>query len=126
MNTAEEPPGMARPTDGPTQRIYGGVRHDAIVGGSLLLEGGKLPPLMFVGLYLLTVDMPLSAIGDTVTLPWTVAATVKRWRGSGTDAPSEPGESRQPSRDELDLGEIGTSNRATGAVRASGSLPWRE
>jgi uncharacterized protein YceK len=106
MNTSPEPPGMARPTDGPTQRIYGGVRHDALVGGSLLVEGGKMPPLMFVGLYMLAVDMPLSFIGDTVTLPWMVAATVERCRGPRPD--STPAKNSRPAdaNDELGLGDV--------------------
>ncbi|HYT92246.1 MAG TPA: YceK/YidQ family lipoprotein [Gemmataceae bacterium] len=126
MNTSSEPPGMARPSNGPTHQIYGGVRHDATLGSTLLLEGGKKPPVLFLGAYLLAVDMPLSLVGDTLTLPWMVAATVKRWRGPEDEAPPAPRDPPQTTRHELDLGDLGTSSRSSGALRSSASSPSRE
>ena len=62
-------------------RVYGGVRYDAAMGSLWLLGGFLEPALAPLGLYVLAVDMPLSFIGDTLTLPWTVGAAVDRLCG---------------------------------------------
>jgi uncharacterized protein YceK len=124
MNTSPEPPGMARPNDGPTQRIYGGVRHDAVMGSTLLVQGGKMPPLMFVGAYILAIDMPLSFVGDTVTLPWMVAATVERWRGPRTESTPTKTEPSPTTDSELTLGDV--SIQAPANARSSRSRPAEE
>ena len=60
-----EYPGMLKPDV--TRLPYGGVRMDAAIGSDCLLS----PPYgVPVGAYILFVDLPLSAIGDTLTLPY--------------------------------------------------------
>jgi uncharacterized protein YceK len=48
-----------------TRLPYGGVRMDA-EGGYDLLSGDRCA----LGIYILIVDLPLSAVGDTLTLPY--------------------------------------------------------
>jgi uncharacterized protein YceK len=107
MNLSPDPPGMTRAQDGPTQQIYGGVRHDALVGGSLLLEGARMPPMIPLGTYLLLVDLPLSLVGDTITLPWMVAATFERWRGAASEAPAAPADPPPPRGEGRQAGPAG-------------------
>jgi hypothetical protein len=65
--------------------------------------------------------MPLSFIGDTVTLPWMVAATVERCRGPRPD--SSPAKSSRPAdaNDELGLGDVSIQSPAS--VRPSRNRP---
>jgi hypothetical protein len=71
----------------PTRRVYGGVAYDAAFGADMLVSSFRpgadfFGPLGFDwGLWVLTVDLPLSAVGDTVTLPWTAWATAERALG---------------------------------------------
>ncbi len=75
-----------------TRTAYGGVGLDARIGGALLASafGSKRqaqeslvvsaldgPCKVGVGAWLLAVDLPLSALADTLTLPVTVPATLK-------------------------------------------------
>ena len=65
------------------KKVYGGVREDAAavveygqkVGGAS--NPGEAASTAALGLYFLAVDMPLSAVGDTLTLPWTIAASCR-------------------------------------------------
>jgi uncharacterized protein YceK len=60
----------------PSGRVYGGVRYDIEKGIGLLIDGsggcaglsGRALQLI-IGPCLLMVDLPLSAVADTVTLP---------------------------------------------------------
>jgi uncharacterized protein YceK len=68
--------------DPPAARVYGGVRYDIEGSTNDLtdMDGGHggLPGLLVervLGTYLLLVDLPLSAVGDTLTLPITWAAS---------------------------------------------------
>ena len=71
---------------------YGGVRQDAKDGAEAWREcclppGHCVPPaldLMRVT-YLFAFDLPLSAVGDTLTLPITVPATTNREEGVRAD-----------------------------------------
>jgi uncharacterized protein YceK len=60
----------------PPPRIYGGVRGEWSELRAMRFDDVYCMNLIFVPLYL--VDHPLSAIGDTLTLPYTVAAEVAR------------------------------------------------
>jgi uncharacterized protein YceK len=78
VNLANEGDPAPEMKDLPTG-LYGGVRADAQLGKSYFREtfSGKYPGWasiygFSVGSYLLGVDMPLSMVGDTVTLPWSV------------------------------------------------------
>ena len=55
------------------REIYGGVRLDAGAGLGWFEEGRP-----FFGLYTWGVDLPLSAVGDTLTLPFTIRAAFDR------------------------------------------------
>jgi len=60
----------------PTERVYGGVRYDFEKSMIMLADtsgghGGWLgrSAQLLLGPYLLLVDLPISAVGDTLTLP---------------------------------------------------------
>ncbi len=69
-------------------RVYGGVRTEAVAGSACLVRGlGLTQPeghdkfsrdtsLMLGACALL--DLPLSAVGDTLTLPLTIPATISK------------------------------------------------
>jgi uncharacterized protein YceK len=85
LNMQEEPFRPFWPEDGtPTRRVYGGVVYDAAFGADMLADSFRpgsdfFGPLgLNWGWSVLTVDLPLSAVGDTLTLPWTVPASLRR------------------------------------------------
>jgi uncharacterized protein YceK len=61
----------------PTGRPYGGVRYDAELGMAMLADTsgghggllGRSVQLLVLAPYFLAVDLPLSAVGDSLTLP---------------------------------------------------------
>lgn len=66
--------------DGPT-KVYGGVSWDAASGCEYLVEVVKPKESLLdrlqslaCGTYLLAIDLPLSVLGDTLTLPFTIPA----------------------------------------------------
>ena len=76
------------------KQVYGGVRVDWEAARHVVAEiSGDYPrsPFLFVS-GLLAVDLPLSAIGDTVTLPYTIPYAL--WLGpkGGKERPSTPGD----------------------------------
>jgi uncharacterized protein YceK len=70
--------------------IYGGVRRDVQSAGNWIDHSWTWGPNLdiqqdlgtVVGVGLVGLDVPLSAIGDTLTLPITIPATI--WGGNGT------------------------------------------
>jgi uncharacterized protein YceK len=80
------------------RKLYGGVRVDAqaaakglvySVGGTVSPDGGPdgvprddLPGLEVLLGVVAWIDLPFTLVGDTLTLPWTVTAEVKRLVGS--------------------------------------------
>jgi uncharacterized protein YceK len=57
------------------RQIYGGARSDLVGFYGLM----PLEPVFFVGgILTVAVDLPLSLVGDTLTLPWTIQATKQR------------------------------------------------
>ena len=81
--------------------VYGGVALDARVGSAWLTAPflGQLPaevsPVeravdttckVAIATYLLSVDLPLSAVADTVTLPLTLAVTLRKHSEPGARA----------------------------------------
>jgi uncharacterized protein YceK len=95
MNNLVPPPGDTK-KEAPrpdAARVYGGVELDARVGASWLTAPflneppANVGPVerfvdttckVGIGTYLLWVDLPLSAVGDTLTLPITVPVTLQR------------------------------------------------
>jgi uncharacterized protein YceK len=85
--------------DGPCA-VFGGVRSDVCTGCALLhdptdgrgdatvRECAKLS-----GLYMLSVDLPFSAVGDTLTLPMAVLCQLQ-----GRDVPRDPPQKHQRPR----------------------------
>jgi uncharacterized protein YceK len=63
-----------RGQDEDPKRIYGGVQIIAERGWGQITSG----PDPFLGMYWLLVDLPFSAAADTVTLPITIPATLRR------------------------------------------------
>jgi len=88
---------------------YGGVREDAEKGAERWRDwchpsGHCVPPavdLMFAA-YQLAVDLPLSTIGDTLTLPWTIETELKRDFAASDAAPVE--HNSQPPRPDPERG----------------------
>jgi uncharacterized protein YceK len=76
----------------PHDRIYGGVLRDVASGTRCLHEtvaadckDGRLDNLV-AGSYWLLVDLPLSAVGDTLTLPLTIPASLPApYKSSGPE-----------------------------------------
>ena len=68
------PWGLYVPAGG--RQIYGGSRSD--LWGFYCLTTPSDPVIFFVGAFTVAVDLPLSLVGDTVTLPWTISATASR------------------------------------------------
>jgi uncharacterized protein YceK len=73
----------------PTRQVYGGVRRDITYGQIYLSQAMNEPSDQFYGpaarldeltiaIWCLTADLPLSAVGDTLMLPWTVWIAFKR------------------------------------------------
>jgi uncharacterized protein YceK len=73
-------------TGGGTREVYGGVAWDASVVSNTLQDGGL--PYILVGAYLLAVDLPLSAVADTLTLPLTIPALKTHFPEHPTDPAS--------------------------------------
>jgi uncharacterized protein YceK len=106
--------------DAPPCRVFGGVRSDVTTGVRLIHfnpaeDHGDYPAQLCadpavqmyaktIGWYLLTVDMPLSAVGDTVTLP---GALLGQLLSSGT-----PPETREkpPRRRRVQTPETGETS----------------
>ncbi len=107
------PPAKADPeAPAPVPRsVYGGVALDARVGGKWLaapFTAERLPQVSLVesavdstckvgiAAWVLAVDLPLSAVADTLTLPVTIPATLKNQakatrRAGGRDTEAEEG-----------------------------------
>lgn len=68
-------PGQESPPTPSVTRVYGGVREDyASLTGMKWNDEYSFLNLFFIPLYL--VDLPLSAVGDTLTLPLSIGAEV--------------------------------------------------
>ncbi|MBI1311611.1 YceK/YidQ family lipoprotein [bacterium] len=65
-------------TYGGAKAVYGGVKFDARHGTDWLRESVEEPPMALAGLYVWIIDLPISAIGDTITLPVTIPAAIDR------------------------------------------------
>jgi uncharacterized protein YceK len=88
-------------SSGPKE-IYGGVKIDAdnsvkcckdcFAGDKPFLENG-LPRLAALAgaAYLIVIDLPLSVVGDTLTLPQTIRATMERAKNKPEAAQAEKG-----------------------------------
>lgn len=78
------------------RRIYGGLRENTSIGiefWSRHLTRPKVPTMClpwvpFAGAVYAVIDFPFTLIGDTLTLPWTIAAELKRM-DTPTGPPSE-------------------------------------
>jgi len=60
------------------KKIYGGVAVDAYAGAGWFQEETLDPPKALLGAYVWGVDLPLSAVADTLTLPVTIRAAIQR------------------------------------------------
>src|SRR5262245_52072203 len=75
-------------SSGPPPEFYGGVRFEY----HCITTPGEPPfDMRFVFLPFLLIDLPLSAVGDTVTLPW---VAVRQVIAATTENASETSESR--------------------------------
>jgi uncharacterized protein YceK len=83
--------------------IYGGVHRDLDCAASCLVWGSPLPELLGDLLWvppIVCIDLPLSAIGDTLTLPLVIHAS--RVKNGGPEQPmavSPSGEDKPPAPD---------------------------
>ena len=83
MNVQDLPPNIAlRDQRIPTQRVYGGVHDDIDIATDVLHRDSAVSPWQSaLGLYLLTIDLPISAVADTATLPLCIGAALDRTMG---------------------------------------------
>jgi uncharacterized protein YceK len=60
--------------------VYGGVAVDALAGPGWFDEAAATgnPAYAVLGLYVCLIDLPLSAVGDTLSLPITISAALDR------------------------------------------------
>ena len=58
--------------------VYGGVRFDASLGRGWIEQSIQEPPMFLAALYVWSVDLPISALADTLTLPITIQAAIDR------------------------------------------------
>lgn len=85
--------------------IYGGVQAslgfemDNLQSKERFESLGSMLRHSFVDVYLLAIDTPLSFVADTLTLPWTITATMKRQSGQDKQEIKEHNPSN-PSRQE--------------------------
>ena len=98
-------PGHKEDPEGPGSRqIYGGVLFDLQVGPECLLDPSDILPFWHLaGAYLVIVDLPLSFVADTLSLPWTISTTMNRVKdkqdtepGQTGPAPSKPDPAKTP------------------------------
>ena len=68
MNLEDRPTGYFRPKGCAMKRVYGGTRIDAEWGSRYFAWNDD----WLFGAMILTIDLPLSFVADTVTLPWTI------------------------------------------------------
>jgi uncharacterized protein YceK len=62
-----------------SRQIYEGVLFDLETGTQCLFDIHDILPFWhFAGAYLVVIDLPLSFVTDTLTLPWTIKATMNR------------------------------------------------
>jgi uncharacterized protein YceK len=92
-NLEKEPTGLIqRPPGTPAERIYGGVRLDAEQGWGFIKNG---PDAVIGGC--LFIDLPISAVADTLTLPITLRNALTRDAPVPVASPaSEPPPKRGP------------------------------
>jgi uncharacterized protein YceK len=82
--------------------VYGGVQTDAVAGKGWFEEAKLDGSRAAVGLYVWLIDLPLSAVADTVTLPITIPAAVARGMRSGhADSEQERERRVSPERGEI-------------------------
>ena len=86
--------GWFGPTKGP--RVYGGVTAELALVAEVPWEppGAAVLGVMVIGLF--GIDFPLTVVGDTLTLPLTVLAELRRARGLGELPPVLAGEGLPP------------------------------
>jgi uncharacterized protein YceK len=107
--------GKGKVTGPPPGQVFGGVAVDARVGTSWMAApfveelGPEVPTWeraletackVGIGAYVLGVDLPLSAVADTVTLPVTVSATLKKQERSAGNAEKKGSEAGAPADDD--------------------------
>jgi uncharacterized protein YceK len=79
------------------ERVYGGVRMDLYWISSCIIDPEPEPLLRLLFLPLYVLDLPFSAIMDTLTLPRTIQASLGRLRGSNVEGGRPPGVNPLPS-----------------------------
>ncbi len=125
MNLEDKPTTYLRRYPGTeANRVYGGVRIDAERGCDLF----DLDPL--VATYVWAVDLPLSAVADTITLPITIKSALDRKSDpvgvveahrclSGCYAPNAPAKISDPSQCDAP-----TAGSALAELAGNKFIPW--
>jgi uncharacterized protein YceK len=62
----------------PRAAVYGGVKLDAAAGRRSFDAAPNRPAQALVGAYVWGIDLPISVVADTLTLPVTVPASIRR------------------------------------------------
>ncbi len=71
----------ADPRYRPVPSVYGGVKMDAAAEARIAKRVGEQPMLEIIGMGLLAADLPISVIGDTLTLPYVLYAQAQKQPG---------------------------------------------
>lgn len=71
----------------PEYKVYGGVENDLDAWSDIVEYEHSLSTVWFYRT-LIAIDLPLSIIADTVTLPITVPARMSGWKGTSEQLPA--------------------------------------
>jgi uncharacterized protein YceK len=72
------------------KQIYGGVVNDFdVIGGAVYWKSDYAPTARPFAVVVGLIDLPLSLVADTITLPWTVAHQIEKSQTASESKPTE-------------------------------------
>src|SRR5262245_17247608 len=72
------------------KQIYGGVVNDVdVIGGAVYWKSDYAPTARPFGVIVGLIDLPLSLVADTITLPWTIAHQIEKSQTASESKPNE-------------------------------------
>lgn len=107
-------------TVGAPRAVYGGVRLDAAIASRAAQRIAERPLLATPFLLASVVDLPLSAVGDTLTLPVTIPASIEKsvadyYFPDGAEAEREPAPIESPQADSQRVQVVAGVNEDSGS-----------
>jgi uncharacterized protein YceK len=86
-------PMFSAPSNEPSRaekQIYGGVVNDVdVIGGAVYWKSDYAPTARPFAVVVGLIDLPLSLVADTITLPWTVAHQIEKSQTASESRPKE-------------------------------------